>query len=464
MRPRVCPIGAPPIAPAASVERGAQRHTRGRVCSPDRVRIGRRMFPILLWLASLAPSQAAEPPSQSKIQTRLLKPSPIEIRLKDLPRPGQTASASKPPEIMRIPSPAILNVPEGFRVNFFAEDPDRPRWLALTPDGDVLVTETSRNRILLLRDKNGDGVAEGSSVFASGGEGLNIPFGMAFNEKHFFVGNSDAVLRWPFQKGQTQIRGRGEKIADLPGGGYHQHWTRNVRVGPDGRLYVTIGSKSNDSEEPLPRASVQRMDADGGHAETFAHGLRNPVGMDFHPVSHEAYVTVNERDGLGDDVPPDYFTRIRAGEFFGWPYVYLSPEHVSPRFANRLPGGAMGEVIRKTITPDVLIRAHSAALGLAFYRGTSFPERYRNGAFVALRGSWNRKEATGYKIIFIPFGADNRPQGSYEDFVTGFLANAEEPSAWGRPVGIVCLPDGSLLFTEEANGRIYRVRYDPPAK
>ncbi len=397
---------------------------------------------------------------RSEIETQTLDPDPIEIRLKDLPRPRHSENANKSPDVVRIPDHPTLNVPKGFRVKIFADKLTHPRWLALTPEGDVLVTETPKNRIRILRDKDGDGVADETAVFASEAEGLNIPFGMAFSEGFFYLANSDAVLRWAFQKGQLQLRGRGEKVAALPEGGYHQHWTRNVRVGPDGHLFVTIGSESNCSVEPSPRASVQRMDLDGAHMETFASGLRNPVGLDFHPVSHEAYVTVNERDGLGDDLPPDYFTRIRSGEFFGWPYVYLSPDLADPRFTKRKEDNLPEELIRKTRTPDVLIQAHSAALGLAFYQGKTFPAHYQNGAFVALRGSWNRSNGTGYKIIFIPFGDDNRPRGYYEDFVTGFLLDPKTPTTWGRPVGMLCLPDGSILFTEESNNRIYRVQFD----
>jgi glucose/arabinose dehydrogenase len=282
---------------------------------------------------------------------------------------------------------------------------------------------------------------------------------MAFEDGHFYLGNTDAVVRWPWRDGQRALEGKGEKIATLTPGGYNQHWTRNVRVSPDGKhLFVTIGSETNVEVEPLPRASVQRMNLDGSGMRTFAHGLRNPVGLDFHPVTGEVYVTVNERDRLGDDLVPDYFTRVREGEFYGWPFAYLTPANLDPR---RMEDGRSEnpELAASTKTPDVLIASHSAALGLAFYTGKQFPEKYRGGAFVACRGSWNRNEGTGYKLIFIPFGADHRPKDYYEDFVTGFLVDPKEPSTWGRPVGVLVMPDGSLLFTEEENGRVYRVTY-----
>jgi glucose/arabinose dehydrogenase len=321
------------------------------------------------------------------------------------------------------------------------------------------VTETRQNQIRRLSDRNGDGVAEVNQVFATAENGLNIPFGMAFAGNSFFLGNTDAVLRFPYQPGQSQLTGQGEQIASLPGGGYNQHWTRNVVAAPDGnKLFVSVGSQSNVTEEELPRASVQVMNLDGSGQQTFASGLRNPVGLDFHPATGELYTTVNERDGLGDDLVPDYLTRIQAGEFYGWPYAYLTSDRVDPRQVDN--GRSRNpELVAKTQTPDVLFQAHSAALGLQFYDGNTFPDRYRNGAFVAFRGSWNRNQGTGYKIVFVPFGSDNRPTGVYEDFVTGFLIDASEPRTWGRPVGMLALPDGSLLFTEEANGRIYRIQY-----
>ena len=316
----------------------------------------------------------------------------------------------------------MLRVPAGFTVNVFAEGLDAPRWLALTPSGDVLVTETRQNRIRLLRDSNGDGVADSQKTFASRANGLNRPFGMAFAGNFFFLGNTDAVLRFPYNQGQNQITGKGEKIAELPAQGYNNHWTRNVVVSPDrNKLYVSIGSGTNVDEEPLPRASVQVMNLDGSQQQTFASGLRNPVGLDFHPVTKELYTTVNERDGIGDDLVPDYLTRIQQGEFYGWPYAYLTPSNLDPR--QKVNGKSKRpDLVARTRTPDVLFQAHSAALGLQFYDGQTFPQKYRNGAFVAFRGSWNRDRGTGYKIVFVPFDNKGRSQGYYEDFLTGFLA------------------------------------------
>jgi glucose/arabinose dehydrogenase len=401
----------------------------------------------------------ASPTPVAQVRTETLTPQPIRITVNGLPAPYASNSASKPPRVLPIPPNPVLRVPQGFTVNVFAENLNSPRWLALTPTGDVLVTETSENRIRLLRDGDGNGVAEVNQVFATAANGVDMPFGMAFGNGTFFLGNSAAVLRFPYSQGQTQLSGNGQKIADLPGGGYRQHWTRNLVVSPDRKkLYVSIGSQSNLDEEPLPRASVQVMNPDGSGQQTFAAGLRNPVGLDFHPTTGELYTTVNERDGLGDDLVPDYLTRIRQGEFYGWPYAYLSPNLVDPHHVQN-GRSIRPDLVAQTRTPNVLFQAHSAALGLRFYNGKTFPARYQKGAFVAFRGSWNRDQGTGYKIVFVPFGQNGQPQGYYEDFVTGFLTNPTGPDTWGRPVGVLVLPDGSLLFTEESNGRIYRVQY-----
>lgn len=403
------------------------------------------------------PQQAAQAsvPSQT-IRTEVLNPQPIRVSLDQLPQPNATESASKPPEVVAIPSDPVLKVPDGFTVNVFAEGLDRPRWLALTPNGDVIVTETRRNRILLLRDANKDGVAEVRKTFATAENGLNLPFGMAFAGDSFFAANTDAVLK--FSVSGDRVTGRGEKITELPGQGYNQHWTRNVVASPDGqKLYVSVGSRSNADEEPLPRASIQVMNLDGSDRQTFASGLRNPVGLDFNPATGALFATVNERDQLGDGLVPDYLTQVQAGEFYGWPYAYLSPDRLDPR---HLKDGksTRPDLVAKTRTPDVLFEAHSAALGLRFYAGNTFPDRYRNGAFVAFRGSWNRNQGTGYKIVFVPFN-EGQSQGQYEDFVTGFLLDPSVPTTWGRPVGLLVLNDGSLIFTDEANNRIYRVQY-----
>lgn len=406
-------------------------------------------------------TQIAASPTQPRnaVRTQNFSPEPIRISVASLPKPFASDSASKSPDVVPIPQNPTLRVPQGFTVNVFADNLDSPRWLALTPSGEVLVTETKWNRIRLLNDTNGDGVADTNKVFATAQNGVNIPFGMTFAGDSFFLGNTDAVVRFPYQQGQQQITGNGQKITALPGGGYNQHWTRNVVASPDNKkLYVSVGSKTNVDEEPLPRASVQVMNLDGSNRQTFASGLRNPIGLDFHPQTGELYTTVNERDAIGDDLVPDYFTRIQQGEFYGWPYTYLTPNNLDPRQVNN-GKSKRPDLASTTKTPDVLFQAHSAALGLQFYDRQTFPQKYRNGAFAAFRGSWNRDRAAGYKVVFVPFN-NGRPQGYYEDFLTGFLLDPAGPTTWGRPVGLLVLPDGSLLVTEEANGRIYRIQYN----
>jgi len=404
-------------------------------------------------------STVAKTPPKAVITTKNLTPQPIRISIDDLPPPFATESASKSPQVVAIPKNPTLNVPQGFQVNIFAENLNKPRWLALTPEGDVLVTETPDNRISRLRDTNGDGVVDTKTTFAEAQNGLDAPFGMAFADGYFFLGNQNMVRRYSYQPKQQSLKGTGEKIADLPGGGYNQHWTRNVITSVDQqKLYVSIGSRSNVDSEPIPRASIQEMNLDGSQQKTFAYGLRNPVGMDFHPITKQLYSTINERDGLGDNLVPDYLTQVQEGAFYGWPYTYFRPNLLDPRQTQNGKSNNP-QLAAKTQAPDVLFTSHSAALGLKFYRGESFPKKYRQGAFVAFRGSWNRDQGTGYKIVFVPFNEQNRPMGYYEDFLTGFLLDPQVPSTWGRPVGLLNLPDGSLIFTEEPNGRIYRIQY-----
>ncbi len=396
-------------------------------------------------------------PASSVISTAPLEPERIVIGLEDLPLPGAEESRN-PPQVVDPPEDATLRVPPGFQVNVFADDIASARWLARTPSGEILVAQSRENRITLLADRDGDGVAEVREVFADAerDDPLNIPFGMAFAGGSFYLGNQDEVRRFPYRAGQRRLEGEGERITSLPGGGYNQHWTRNVVVSPDGeRLFVSIGSESNNDVEALPRASVQVMALDGSARTTFARGLRNPVGLAFHPRTRALWATVNERDGLGDDLVPDYLAHLQEGEHYGWPWVYLAPHLRDPHHA----GAELPAAVARTVTPEVLFQAHSAALGLAFYAGRTFPARYRGGAFVAFRGSWNRDRGTGYQIAFVPFDAAGRPEGGYQPFVEGFLLDPATARTWGRPVGVLVAPDGSLLFTEEMHGRVYRVQF-----
>ncbi|MGF1591494.1 MAG: PQQ-dependent sugar dehydrogenase [Pleurocapsa sp.] len=429
---------------------------------PIKITIALGLAAVITGCNSIPPTSVADSltqTSQTNIATQPLTPSPIEITLADLPEPYATESANNSPNVIPIPDNPVLQVPPGFRVNVFADNLPSVRWMTVTPDGDVLAVQSRENKIVLLQDKDRDGVAEIQQTFGDRNNGLDQPLGVTFAGNSFYVANTGEVLRFEYQPGQLKLNGTGTVITQLTPGGYNQHWTRNVVTSPDGnQLYVSVGSRSNVEPEELPRASVQVMNLDGSARSTYAYGLRNPVGLDFHPVTGKLFATVNERDLLGDDLVPDYFTQVKQGGFYGWPYAYLSPDRLDPR---RMQGDKSEnpDLAAKTITPDVLFQAHSAALGVQFYDQQQFPQKYHNGAFVAFRGSWNRDRGTGYKIVFVPFGKDHQPLGYYEDFLTGFLTNPDGPDTFARPVGLQVMPDGSLLLAEDGNNRIYRLSY-----
>jgi glucose/arabinose dehydrogenase len=375
-----------------------------------------------------------------------------EIKPSDLPPPNATPDADNGPRVIPRPAGAELQLPPGFKVNVYAEGGEfkRPRWLALAPNGDVFVADHTANSVFILRDANNDGVAETRFTFAAG---LNLPFGMAFWKDYLYVANTNGVVRFRYKVGQTKAEGEPEKIADLPGKGYREHWTRNIIFSPDRtKLYATVGSESNVSVEPEPRAAILEFNPDGTGRRLLATGTRNPIGLAFRPGTPELWAAVQERDRLGDDLVPDFVTHIQDGGFYGWPYSYAD-QREDPRRKGERP-----DLVRKTIVPDVLIQAHSAVLGLVFYDGKMFPEEYRGDAFVALHGSWNRSKRTGYKIIRIRF-KDGRAAGGYDDFLTGWMLGEDSTDVWGRPVGLLVLPDGSLLIVDDGANKIWRVSY-----
>lgn len=376
-----------------------------------------------------------------------------EIDSSRLPPPYATRSATSVGFVIGRPSGARLRLPPGFEARVWASSGmSEPRMMCLAPNGDVFVSDGSAGKIHLFRDANHDGVAEEHRVFA---DDLSQPFGMAFRGGYLYVGNTDAVVRFRYTPGQTRAVAAPEKIISLPGGG---HWTRNLLFSPDGsKLYVSVGSASNVAlGEPPIRAAISEYNADGSGGRVFASGIRNPVGLAWNPVSKELWTAVNERDGLGDDLPPDYVTSVHDGSFFGWPYAYTG-SHEDPRHQGKRP-----DLVQKALVPDVLIQAHSAALGLTFYQGKMFPPDYNGDAFVALHGSWNRAAKTGYKIIRIPFRG-GKPAGGYDDFMTGWLTSEKALRIWGRPVGLLVLPDGSLLVSDDGASRIWRVTYSSKA-
>ncbi|CAF0940316.1 unnamed protein product [Adineta steineri] len=384
-------------------------------------------------------------------------PTPIRITVADLPAPFTTQSANKDGNIIPVPSDPQISVSVGFTVKLFIDDLITPRFLLYTPTGDILVSEPSANRISCLVDSNNDGYPDERITFADASNKISRPYGMAFIKGYFYVANSNGIRRYPWIRASRQISGEGEQIMDIDPSG---HWTRVITMSPTAdKIYIGIGSATNNDADPLPRASVQVANLDGSNRTTFAFGLRNPIGLAFHPVSNELYVACQERDGLGDNLVPDFFTRIRQDEFYGWPYAYMSPNLTDPKHTLSNGSSVRPDLVARTRTPDVLIQAHSAVLDMLFYTGNQFPSSYKNGAFAAFHGSWNREVGTGYKIVFIPFNSDNRPMGHYEDFVDGFLTNPRGPDTFATPVGLLVLKDGSLIFTEDGNNRIYQVQY-----
>lgn len=383
----------------------------------------------------------------------------FEIKPEDLPEPYATKSVAKfPGRVER--GDHELTVADGFVINVFAEGMTNPRSFAIAPNGDVFVSEPrgrrapagEGNKITVLRDEDGDGVADVRATFA---DGFDLPQGMAFIEGALLVADIKGVWRLAYEVGALSATSRqrltpenalGEKTGS--------HWQRNLATDPDGQhMYVSVGSTGNIIEDPVPHATVQRFKLDGSGQTTFASGLRNPSALAIYPGTSDLYTVVNERDGMGDELVPDYLTRISDGQFFGWPYAYTGGRP-QPDFADKRP-----DLVAQTDMPDVLFAAHSAPVGLTFYTGDQFPEDYRGQAFVSLHGSWNRSSPTGFKVVLVRF-KNGRPAGGYENFVTGWLTGgADKPESWGRPAGLAVASDGSLLIADDSGGTVWRVTY-----
>ena len=435
-------------------------------------------------------------------QRSTVPPQPVADRLVPVgvARPSRGTLVERPAAVMPM-------VPAGFTVSVYAEL-QAPRLMVYAPNGDLFVSSPAANNITVLRDANNDGVFESRGVYAQGevvarggGAGAGAtpapvtpppapapaavvnpeingpilgaaapacvappafanrgpgtvaaPFGMAFHDGYLYVGNTGSIVRFKYTTGDLKAQGAPEKLLDLPTGG---HSTRNIVFNRAGtKMYVTVGSQSNNNAgEDCRRAAVLEFNPDGTGYRVYASGIRNPVGLTLQPGSDTLWVAVNERDNLGDDLVPDYATSIKDGGFYGWPYSYIG-QHPDPRYV-----GAFPDLVKRALVPDVLIPAHSAALGVAFYTGTLFPQRYRNGGFVALHGSWNRSTASGYKVAFFPM--TNGKPGPLEDFMTGFLLNdgagGTRVERWGRPVGVTVARDGGLLISDDGSNRIWRI-------
>jgi glucose/arabinose dehydrogenase len=348
------------------------------------------------------------------------------------------------------PNVGKLQLPPGFKANLFADKLSNARWLQVTPNGDVLLAESDAGKITFLRDANNDGRAEIIQTFA---EGFQRPHGMAIANGKFYVADALGVYSYPYKDGDTKAQGTRTQVTE-PGqfGKLGGHWTRNLAIDSKGDVYVSIGSNGNINEDEAHRAAINKVV--NGKLVQFGTGLRNPVGLVFYPGTDDLYTVVNERDGLGDELVPDYMTRVQQGEFYGWPYAYLG-QHEEPSMKGKRP-----DLVAKAKVPDVLFRSHSAPLGFAFYTGTQFPEQYRGGAFVAHHGSWNASNPRGYKIVYVPF-KDKRPVGGYENFALGFWTTGAAPAGvMGRPVGVAQAKDGSLLVADDVGNAIWRISYE----
>jgi glucose/arabinose dehydrogenase len=415
------------------------------------VRLRFRHFALYAFFAA-SPISLSEWRSIAAEQTRVVETGPAEQLV--LPPPYATRGVGNPSRIVPWPKGKFPMAPAGFEVTLFAEDLDNPRTIYVLPNGDVLVLESVRrqgpSRIILLRDENQDGKFDRREVFI---DNLNSAFGMALHGNRFYVGNTDAVVVFPYRSGDTRITRQGEKILDLPTGG---HYTRNIVVDPDGKKsYISVGSVTNVDEQGIDakdprRAAILQTNLDGSAMRVFASGLRNAVGLAFEPRSKNLWTVVNERDMLGDELVPDYLTSVRQGAFYGWPYSYFG-QNEDPRKKGERP-----DLVAKAIKPDFALGSHVAPLGLAFYQGATFPKRYHGGAFIGMHGSWNRSTLVGYKVAFVPF-QNGKPSGPIEDFLTDFIASPKSSDVYGRPVSVAVWNDGSLLVSDDGGGKVWRV-------
>ena len=400
----------------------------------------------------------APPPRAPFTDFRYEKPGKRrKITLKDLPTPFTTTSAGNGSKLVPRPEKAWPQVPPGFKVELYATGLDDPRLIRTAPNGDFFVAESHTGDIRVFRGITAEGKAEQAEVFITG---LNRPFGVNFyppgpDPQWVYVGNTDSVVRFPYQNGDLKARGPAEHIAELPGS--DGHWTRDIQFTPDGKkMFVSVGSASNvDDPDTTPgeknRADVLEFNPDGSEMRVYAYGIRNCVGLAVNPKTGELWCSVNERDALGDNLVPDYITHVQEGGFYGWPWWYMGG-HQDPRHKGKHP-----ELKDKVITPDVILHPHNASLGLTFYDGKQFPAEYQGDIFAAEHGSWNRSVRVGYELIRVPLHQTGHASGEYEDFMTGFVV--DNGHVWGRPVGVTVAPDGSLLVTDDGSKSIWRISH-----
>lgn len=406
--------------------------------------LGVAVLATLLLGAGMAPQAAAQEPG-----TR------YEVRPEDLPAPYASQSVSQGPQRAARPESGALQVPEGFEATLFAAGLTHPRALLVLPNGDVLLAESRAGQVTLLRDSDSDGRADAAVPYA---RGFVNPYGMALQGEWLYIADGRGVHRARHRPGALALEDSPERITPSdalgdPGG----HWSRTLVFHPDGdRFYVGIGSRGNIGVEPEPRATIQEFWLEEMRQLTYAAGLRNPIGMAFHPDTGELFTVVNERDGLGDHLVPDYLTHVVRDGFYGWPYAYIGA-NPQPDYAGRRP-----ELVERTIVPDLLFKSHSAPIDLVFYDEAAFPADYQGDAFISLRGSWNRSDPVGYMVVHVPF-ENGRPVGWYQAFATGF--RLDEPGdqgrarVWGRPTGLAVDNDGALLVADDTGGTVWRIRH-----
>ena len=430
----------------------SRRHLAGAVCL-----VGLLVLSAVTYVAK-ADGQAAPQPTAPFSDYRVEKAGVMHrITVADLPKPFATEAANNGPKLVPRPEGATPVGLPGYTVSLYADGLENPRLIRSAPNGDLFVAETGPGRIRVLRGRDAAGKPQEMEVFAAD---LNRPFGIAFypagpNPQYVYVGNTDSVVRFPYQNGDLKARGPQQMIVSgaFPGGG---HSTRDVVFSPDGKkMFVGVGSRSNvDDPDTTPaekdRATVLEFNVDGSGRRVYASGIRNPAGLAVHPTTGQIWVSVNERDNLGDNLVPDYLSHIEDGGFYGWPYYYLGG-NPDPRLEGKHP-----ELKDKVKVPDVLLQPHSAPLGMVFYSGSQFAPEHRSAIYAASHGSWNKGTRTGYKVIRVPLN-NGVPTGEYQDFVTGFVT--PDGQVWGRPVGVAVAPDGTLMVSDDGTNSIWQVRY-----
>jgi glucose/arabinose dehydrogenase/mono/diheme cytochrome c family protein len=380
-----------------------------------------------------------------------------KITVQDLPAPYATKSAGNSPDVVDRPKDAWPQAPAGFKVDQFATGLHEPRLMVTAPNGDIFLAESGSGQIRIFRGLSADGKSQQSEVFASG---LKRPYGIAFyppgnDPQWVYVGCTESLVRFPYHSGDLHATGKPQHLLDLPGGG---HWTRSIQFSPDGKkMFLAVGSKSNvddpdTSSGEKNRANILAYNPDGTGMQLYAYGIRNPGGgIAIQPETGTLWCSVNERDGLGDNLVPDYITHVEPGGFYGWPWWYMGGNQ-DPRRKGQHP-----ELKEKTIIPDVLLQPHNASLEIAFYEGSQFPAEYKGDIFASQHGSWNKAVRTGYEVIRVPLHQTGKATGEYQDFLTGFVVDNNH--VWGRPVGVTVAQDGSLLVSDDASGSIWRVSY-----